>query len=934
NVLPESTLLSMDCSSEWKSLFPATAVFNSPLLLSGPSSRQTLGPLVFNPKPQTLTHLFSSQSLLPHSLSPPPHLSLPKFLLTSSIPPSTSSSVSSLVGHHAAHQNDAASHLLHNRLSFLQQPNSKSVIVFFPTGVNSEQVGFLVLLLDGSDFSFDVQVDKKGGVFREKTGFEYRINNISVNPMVESGFGSTNWACNSNSSAIVGYLMASTLYSVHWFAVTVKEIGLNWDSPSLVCLGSKVFKSCSVVCACWSPHMPEESVVLLESGSLFLFDLESCLKSVAPSARFRGTRLRVSWDDESGTSGSQKWLGCEFSWHPRILIVARSDAVFLVDLRLDECVVSCLAKVEMLSMYSSVKNERFLCFMIAGSDGFHFALASHSLLLLCDVRKPMMPVLQWAHGLDKPCYIDVFRLFELRSNSRNETFQWASESGFCIILGSFWNCEFNLFCYGPALPAPRGNIASEISEFSKTIYAWELPTDLLLSGCECRCGSCLIREEILKDDLPEWIDWQQKKEIVLGFGILNKGLSAQLAEPDEFGSFTLIRLMSSGNLELQRYCASWDSVKKLKEFHREFLQFEDNFLFTKEDGEYRFPRRFKYLNFDNLSAYLNGNLTKVLDSKIINHRKGPQEKETFSTEAHEILCEKLKACGFGRLRSSPAVAVAFDDISLPASIHEVALRRLWAGLPIELLQLAYSNYPEFLEVLVDQKKVALEFLVVPDLPQLPPFFLRKPSRRSNKWSQKVQRDDALVGPVLPLPVLLALHEYRNGYSDLEGMDGFSLEKEFSLRCDEVKQVASELAVPDSGCELRDDGAVSLANDREETWGSSEKPKPFCLYTPVAFKYSTMDYTMCNTFSDKNFDILIFKVHEKKHVPPGKMETGGPELFDDLCSTQLRFDAWVKNTGQNELKAYNILKRQWSKWQDGFSLYQEFCSLTKVQKQST
>ncbi|KAG7952181.1 hypothetical protein I3843_12G046500 [Carya illinoinensis] len=678
-------MLTMDCSSEWKSLFAVSAVFTPPLLISSPSSRQALGPLFFNPKPQTLTHLFSSQSLLPHTLSPPPHLSLPRFLLTSSIPPSTSSSISFHIGHHTAHQNDAASHLLHNRLSFLQQPNSKSVLVFFPTGVDSEQVGFLILSLDGLGSSFDVRVDKKGGIFREKTGFEYQINNISVNPMVESGFGCTNWPCNSNSSTIVGYLMASTLYSVHWFAVKVKEICLNWDSPSLVCLGSRVFKSCSVVCACWSPHMPEETVVLLESGSLFLFDLESCLKSVAPRAHFRGTRLRVSWDDESGTSGSRKWLGCEFSWHPRILIIARSDAVFLVDLRLDECVVSCLAKVEMLSMYTLVKNERFLSFMIAGSDVVHFALASHSLLLLCDVRKPMMPVLQWAHGLDKPCNIDVFRLSELRSNSRNGTYQWASESGFCIILGSFWNCEFNLFYYGPALPAPRGTIASEISEFSKTIYAWELPTDLLLSGHECRCGSCLVREEILKDDLPEWIGWQQKKEIVLGFGILNKGLSAQLAESDEFGSFTLIRLMSSGKLELQRNCASWDSMKKLKEFHKEFLQFEDNFLFTKEDGEYRFPRRYKYLNFDNLLAYLNGNLTKILDSKIKNHRNGPQEKESFSTEAHEILCEKLKACGCGRLRSSPAVAVAFDDISLPASIHEVALRRLWAGLPIELL---------------------------------------------------------------------------------------------------------------------------------------------------------------------------------------------------------------------------------------------------------
>lgn len=116
----------------------------------------------------------------------------------------------------------------------------------------------------------------------------------------------------------------------------------------MVCLGSKVFKSCSVVWACWSPHLLEESVVLLESGELFLFDLESCLKAGAPNACFRGTRLRVPWDDDSGTSGAHKWLCCEFSWHPRILVVVRSNAVFLVDLRFDECVVSCLAKVEIV----------------------------------------------------------------------------------------------------------------------------------------------------------------------------------------------------------------------------------------------------------------------------------------------------------------------------------------------------------------------------------------------------------------------------------------------------------------------------------------------------------------------------------------------------------------------------------------------------------
>ena len=80
-------------------------------------------------------------------------------------------------------------------------------------------------------------------------------------------------------------------------------------------------------------------------------------------------------------------------------------------------------------------------------------------------------------------------------------------------------------------------------------------------------------------------------------------------ESDEFGGFTL---MSLGKLESQRYCTSLDSVKKLKEFQTELLHFKDNFIYIMDDEKYKFPRKFKYLNF----AYLNGDLTEVLDSKL------------------------------------------------------------------------------------------------------------------------------------------------------------------------------------------------------------------------------------------------------------------------------------------------------------------------------
>ncbi|KAK9282824.1 hypothetical protein L1049_011047 [Liquidambar formosana] len=913
----------MDFSEEWKSLFKISSVFNPPLLLSTPSSRTIVGPLIFNPSPKTLTHLFTSPSLSPISLlTPPPRLSLSRFLVTSApfIPPSVSSSLSHIFPPED-HIPDASSVFANNRLQLLPCPNN-TVLVFFPTGQNSDQVGFVELFLEDSNLVVRGDESCGGDVYVAKNKFNHRIVKILVNPVDDSGVGVS--SVKGDLSVPVGYLLVYTMYSVHWFSVRIKGIGSNFEKPILIYLGCKVFKSCGVVDACWSPHLPQESLVLMEGGGLFLFDLDSCLETHSLGEKFKGTRLRVSWND-LGISGNDKWLGCEFSWHPRILIVACSNAVFLVDLRFEECNVSCLAKTEILGTKGSVENDRFLAFTKVDSDGFYFTVASNHRLLLFDVRMPLMPVLQWDHVLDNPCYIDVFRLSELRSHSRDDKYKWASESGFCIILGSFWNCEFSLFCYGPSLPSPKGSVGSQISKFCKSFYAWELPSNLSLSGHKCCCGSCLVREDFLKDALPDWISWQQKEEIVLGFGILSKNLSALLSELDEFGGFALIRLMSSGKLELQRYCASWDSVKKFEETHEEsLLLVENNFLYSMDDEEYKFPRRYKYLKLNYLYGYLNGYLAKVLVSNIKKPCTGPTVKESFRADLHKILCENLRAYGIIPSKSSPTVSDVLKDVNFPTSIHEVALRRMWASLPVNILQLGFSSYSEFLEVLVDKKMVSLEFLVVPDKLQLPPFFLRKPSGRSNKWSHKVQRSNDLVGPVLPLPILLTLREVRE--------DGCSHLKEGTLRFDEIVQVAKEMSVSDSGSELQNDHTVSLADDREETWVGSQKSKPFFLYNPVAFsdKCPNGEPTLGNSnYVDERFTTLIAKMPETD--PSDKMETVGLELFDDLCPVELKFDSQAMNFGTKELQAYKLLKRQFSKWQEGFKPYQDFCARFKSQK---
>ncbi|XP_057422806.1 uncharacterized protein LOC130716820 [Lotus japonicus] len=892
----------MEFSEEWKTLFPIGASTVSPLLLSDSNAT---GPLFFNPIPHSLTFLLSSTSPLP-PLHLPPHLLPSRFLASSdpsSILPSSASSIASLFA--SDNENCNASFFLRNRVHLLRYPDRPNAVVLFPTGANDENIGFFMVYAEDSEVQF--QVDSEGHVFQTDTGPKHRILRISVTPVDDFGLGES--GSTGKSSPVIGYVMTSTLYSVNWFVV---KHNLVLERPSVFYLGGRVFKNCPVH-ACWSPHILEESLVLLESGELFLFDLESR----GFGTDFKGTRLRVPWGD-SVVSEKMVWLSCEFSWHPRILIVARSDAVFLVDLRLKECSVTCLVKIEMLRMYAPAEKEQFLALSRAGPDNFYFAVASSSLLLLCDVRKPLMPVLQWLHGIDGPCYINVLSLSMLRSHSKEDTFKLASDSGFCIILGSFWNCEFNMFCYGSSLPFQKGSIASKLSKISTTFRAWELPFEINVSCRECHCGSCLLRDELSKDALPEWIDWQLKKEIVLGFGILSNDLASLLCEPDEHGGFTLIRLMSSGKFELQRYQASWAVARNIEHCHEQGSCLDRQLLYPMNDEKYKFPKIFHYLKLDYLYAYANGSLTQNLYTKLKKTDMNARDKEPFCAEVHELLCEKLNACGFGQSRLCPAITNVFKDVKLPTSFHEVALRRLWADLPLELLQLAFLSYSECRKVTGNsQNSLALEFLAVPALPQLPPFSLRKSSSHSN---------DDIVGPVIPFPVLLVLHEFHNGYSDSE-RGQFSLEAEIDLKYNEVMQVAREISVSASSTHM-DDHAVSLADDGEDTRVGSSKSK--CVYCPVAFNFSAANIVPGNSvYRDSNYDTFIFHVSESK--PCEQTESVGQEIFDDLCPVELRFDAPVKKFESQDLKAYNLLKRQMSKWQENFDLYKEFCIQSNFEK---
>ncbi|KAH0926989.1 hypothetical protein HID58_019245 [Brassica napus] len=591
------------------------------------------------------------------------------------------------------------------------------------------------------------------------------------------------------------------------------EAARSRGRPVLSYIGGQQFKSSSVASASWSSQLTGECLVLLENGEVFVFELNE-----RHGSGFRGCKMKVSWEDHQGKS----WLGCEFGWRLGTFIVARSDAVFVITRSSGSCCsVRALLESESLDMAGT---EEFVAFAKAGSSdhSFGFLLASRSYLYLCDQRSGV-PLLKWPHDVEKPCFMDVYSLSDLGFRTDESTTS-------CVVVGSFWNAESQMFCYGPS---------PSVANDSSSLYVWELPHNLLSPAGKCLCGDCAIKEVIMKESLPVWIDWQKKRVLVLGFGVLNKYLPS-LSSSD---GFTLIQLKSSGKLEALKFRSSPSLGGVVTHRDSTCNTDEENLLYFPDANIYKLPRRFKYLELDYLSAYTKGNLVKFLESRMSKKRSsgGSKKKsDPLSLTYHEELCEKLNLCGFGRDRCSSTVTAVFDSITSPTSVFDFALRETWSSLPIELLLLAFSNYTEVEGVL-------------------------------SKWSKKVRPGVDLIGPVLPLPVLLTLHELRNGCVNSEQQELFSPDAEFAERCNQISKAASEMA-------------------------NSEK-KRFIAYSPIT-----------KTDDSEELTKFVSKVRRKDSdddVVGG--ERSGLEVLDDMSPALV------------------------SQWQDRSTPYQDFLSQYHLHK---
>lgn len=829
-------------------------------------------------------------------------------------------------------------------------------------------------------------INKDGDIFKQQHGLHHRILKLFVIGAIVPDSSSLPLSSSGNSPT-EGFVLACTLYSVHWFSIEIKvscgvtikkkrkkvPCGVVSNTPVLVHLASAEFGIC-VRHACWSPHMQGESAILLDNGELRLFDLDSSSEAVKLPVKLRGRRFMVLPNELSGDGGfvSEKggWLSCEFGWHPRILIVSCSTAVFLVDLRIEKGKVTVLAKIEMCDSFRvhSLQNDCFIAFCKAGFNDFFFSVATEYHLLLFDVRQPLTPILQWDHGLDSPRYIQMLRLSELRPSTKDGEFKWASDSGFAILLGSFWNCQFSIFCYGPSLQVSDKSIVSNISKFCNSLYSWELPSGISLLGCECHCSNCLLREDFSKAILPVGIDWNRAKEKVLGFCIVSEDLSTQnpehnvdnAPETNDLGGFTLIRLTSSGKLETQRYQASWNFAGA--KCNGEATSCFKDTLLNSGDQEDTVYSPHVITKFDYLFGCLSGNLANIFAAKLQNScqnrakTKYDSVKTVYCTQAsRELICNMLKAAGMDQIGSPPTILNVLNGISLPTSIYEIASEIIWAGLSLDLLQLAFFRY---VDIIKGQRKMCLEFLDIPALPnvQFPPFFLRKPSQRGEKWWSKWSRGAGLVGPALPIQVLVTLQQLERNESSSEAKeeaDGNLCEAEMAYRCNEVTKVVDNLVHNEAD-------SVSLSDDNDK-WVASQEMQdknPFLMYESQAFLNTTSLCRERNTdagysaevqtghvdqeltpqampefvYEGKKFTTFISR-KQKVATSDAGIEQVGLEMFDDLSPVQLKFDSPAMNFEPEELKVYRCLKRQFSKWQESFKPFEDFCSSSKLPKGS-
>ena len=720
-------------------------------------------------------------------------------------------------------------------------------------GENLDEIGYLGFSSIGAESKVR---SEKGEVFRQGEGFSHpghRIIGISAVPIKDDD----GWNSGEDDQVdflTVGHILGTTLYSVNCFKVGfILNEGKHVKRPVLVPIGRRTF-SLPVVDACWNLNFPEEFVVLLENGDLHWMKPElGC-----------GVKIGAL----VGENG--RWLRCEFGVKPWQVFVVSSMAVTLLDLRSKNASKrSTLARIEDPCAYTEVNSfakDRFIAFTLARDHDYLFCVTTEHHLFLYDLRQPLVPILRWSHGLDCPRYLAVYPLRDLRPS---EKFKWSSNSGFAVVSGSFSRSQFSIFCCGPKECEQEMNGKIMIASLLPTMYAWELPSDLCMLGQKFSSADDLVREEFLKDS----------EELVLGFAILP---SDSLTVPSEYpdpGGFSLLLLSSSGRLELQMHSAYWKTSKHVQDSSRS----RDSHL-TSDNHNDALQARHDFINLKFLSSYLSGDLCNTVDVEI-------KKQGTLDPTESEISVE---------LPQAHSLFDHIKDVGVPSSIHEIASRIVLFSLDQNILRLAFS---QFSDLFPDQRKSSFDF---PEIRDWLSLFLHKPASKNVRGQMKLDPSkDRIVGPVLPLPLLLSLQRIQEEEKKDEDLMETQYRRIIESVFPEISLASSEMTEEENPFLIHEPG--SCIQGKVQTCKEDEEHKEISFLAAKDDKFSVF-------------------VHGNDKRPEGS------EVFDGLASFKLHFDAPAIQISSSEEKIFGSLKRQFSMWQtSGFD--HDLCHADKLMRKT-
>ncbi|KAH9318800.1 hypothetical protein KI387_020569, partial [Taxus chinensis] len=707
----------------------------------------------------------------------------------------------------------------------------------------------------------------------------------------------------------------------------------------------------SVSHACWNPHIPEESAVILENGELRLFDISSCHETHDCPVKLKGKSLPLELTNVSGSNNifpkkriarkkywqglserdvkiredpKESWWHCEYGWHPRILLVAACNEVRLVDFRtkkekgLDYSTIIAKANWPEASSYCicAPRKNRFVALARADYDIFKFTVATQQHLLLFDSRQPLTPILQWEHGLKQsPVYLRMLKLSELRPSVRN-TYKWASDSGYAILAADFKSGEMRVFCYGPKPSSEPGVCNTRLhmppvscnTDMPEVLYSWELPSKLRTANCLCSEDNAT--DLSIQGDSPsavflypkiEKLYWDAQPDSICGFYIVSDhasqtalAIASEESEQNTTLGFGLLQLTGIGKLLSQRYQASKRLIRKKsrsKGSPEVKISAYENLSFQKNMGYMyrRLPYFFHYLT-------TGSTLDRVLPSNFARHLKVHKQSETDPVNSSG--CTLLRADRFGSL---PPLKDVLDQLTSPCSIYEISCKRLWTSLPLDLLKLAFAAYSDI---------VSLETRLPPDFQQISPcdcvqmplFYLSNIQKENKYKNYEKNEDQFILGPLLPLPFLLDQQQRKDMILGPTGNSLMSGQETIQDQCrcisDELNNVKRAGPIPQVG----DSAIVSLADDID-VWPSQEdlqEENYLLLHEPskIHFEKGNFFFSNCEV-RNASEEIELEEIHDSnvhaKYI--GSFPSGNdgkrPVMFEldhDICPINLSFEA--------------------------------------------